>query len=97
MFGLKTYRHRKFEGNFMLMEPIHRKHQIRTAGLGHVPKDDKTFWTIVGKVGGAKGAQEIMDIHHIGSGSRLQKEISNAIPPAYSEYLIQQIFPKGKP
>ena len=92
MFGLRTFRHRRFESNCIIFQPTHYPHHTKSAGLGRVPKDDKTFWTITGKVGGAKGAQEIMDIHHIGSGSRLQKEISNAIPPAYSEYLIKQIF-----
>jgi len=86
MFGLRVYRHRLFEASFLSWQPHHPKHLVRTAGKGYAPKDDKTFWTITGSVGGLRGAQEAMGIDWM---QRDAKAISQAIPPAYSEYLGQ--------
>lgn len=84
MFGLRSYRHRHFECSFPVDQPDHPKHLVRVNRRG---ENRKTHWanggflTITGDVGVYCGP-EAMGIDWM-SGN----EMSEAIPPAYSEYL----------
>lgn len=93
-FNLKVYRHRIFECNIMLFQPIHKKHQDKTpnAGNGISPKG---FISVCG-TGGVRGmdSKEIleywryaMDIDWMN-----RKELAQAIPPAYTEYIGKQLM-----
>jgi len=94
MFGLKVYRHRLFESNIYLWQPEHVPHNDQTpsAGGGLIPKG---YISVCG-TGGVKGmtAQEVVSYWSKAMGidwmSRV--ELSQAIPPAYTEYIGRQII-----
>jgi DNA (cytosine-5)-methyltransferase 1 len=87
MFGLRTYRHRRFESPLLLMPPAHPKHVIRTA-----TKRRRELWaqgwhvSITGDVGTYVGP-EAMGVDWMNG-----NELSEAIPPAYTEYLGEQLL-----
>lgn len=87
MFGLRTYRHRRFESSLPLAAPEHPKHVTLTA-----TKQRKARWaqgwhvSITGDVGTYVGP-EAMGIDWM-SGN----ELCEAIPPAYTEYLGRQLM-----
>lgn len=84
MFGLRSYRHRHFECSFPINQPAHPKHVIRVNRRGENRKAhwaNGGFLTIAGDVGTYCGP-EAMGIDWM-SGD----EMSEAIPPAYSEYI----------
>jgi DNA (cytosine-5)-methyltransferase 1 len=84
MFGLRSYRHRHFECSFPIEQPAHPEHKIRVNRRGENRREhwaNGGFMTITGDVGvycgpGAMGIDWM-------SGN----EMSEAIPPAYSEYV----------
>ncbi|ACE80097.1 DNA methyltransferase [Mycobacterium phage Jasper] len=82
MFGLRTYRHRRFEASFPLTAPPHPKHVVKTA-----TKQRRKRWeegwnvSITGDVGVYLGP-EAMGIDWMTG-----NELSQAIPPAYTEYI----------
>lgn len=84
MFGLRSYRHRHFECSFPIDQPEHPKHLVRVNRRGENRREhwaNGGFITITGDVGtycgpGAMGIDWM-------SGA----EMSEAIPPAYSEYI----------
>jgi len=86
MFGLKTYRHRLFESNIELIVPEHPEHIAKNAKMGRAPKDGE-FIQVVGHFSGVPFAREAMGISWLG-----QKELAQAIPPAYTEYLGKQLM-----
>lgn len=87
MFGLRTYRHRRFESRLPLVAPPHPKHIKLTA-----TKQRKARWaegwhvSITGDVGTYVGP-EAMGIDWM-SGN----ELCEAIPPAYTQYLGGQML-----
>jgi len=87
MFGLRTYRHRYFESNLFLFQPHHPKHVVRAAHCSAIPKPDE-FWSIAGHFGQKDQAQKTMGIDWM----KDRKEIANAIPPAYTRYIGQQLI-----
>jgi len=84
MFGLRSYRHRHFECSFPIAQPAHPEHKIRVNRRGENRREhwaNGGFMTITGDVGvycgpGAMGIDWM-------SGN----EMSEAIPPVYSEYI----------
>lgn len=84
MFGLRSYRHRLFECSFPVDQPAHPKHVVRVNRRGENRKAhwaNGGFLTITGDIGVYAGP-EAMGIDWM-SGN----EMSEAIPPAYAEYL----------
>ena len=90
MFGLKTYRHRKFEANWLLMGHRHLRH-VRVLGPGR-RINDRMCATVDGWVsvaGHGKGilqaASAALEIDWMN-----RDEIGQAIPPAYTEFIGRQ-------
>lgn len=84
MFGLRSYRHRHFEASFPLSQPEHPKHVVRVNRRGENRREhwaNGGFLTITGDVGTYCGP-EAMGIDWM-SGD----EMSEAIPPAYAEFI----------
>jgi DNA (cytosine-5)-methyltransferase 1 len=87
MFGLQTYRHRYFESNIFLFQPHHPKHKARAAKPGAIARNGE-YWCIGGHFGQKDEAQKAMGIAWM----KTQKEIANAIPPAYAHYIGLQLM-----
>lgn len=92
MFDLKVFRHRLFESNIELDEPGHPTHKgHRVAGWRHGVKHDGDMFAVYGS-GGGKGTvqewQDAMGIYHTGS----RRELAEAIPPAYTEFIGRQLL-----
>lgn len=87
MFGLRTYRHRRFESSVELRAPNHPPHAVKTA-----TKQRRQRWaegwnvSITGDVG-TYLAQEAMGIDWM-----IGTELCEAIPPAYTQYLGKQLM-----
>ena len=86
MFGLKTYRHRLFESNLNLSAPRHPSHIAKNCKMGRPPKSGE-FIQVVGHFSGVPFAREAMGISWMG-----QKELAQAIPPAYTEFIGRQVM-----
>ena len=87
MFDLGVLRHRNFELNsWSATQPAHRKHRGRVAGFRHGEWFNGPYFAVYGE-GGGKGSvadwQRAMGIDWTG----VRKEIAEAIPPAFAEYL----------
>lgn len=84
--GLKVFRHRLFESNIPLVVEMscnHAGHKVKTRR--DAPGD---FFTVAGKwVGTIAEWSDAMGINWM-----TKKELAQAIPPAYSEYLSRQIY-----
>lgn len=87
MFGLRTYRHRRFESSHLIFQPSHPRHTVRTA-----TKQRRAAWdagmnvSITGSVG-TYLAREAMGIDWMTSDG-----LSQAIPPAYTHWLGVQLL-----
>jgi site-specific DNA-cytosine methylase len=99
MFGLAVIRHRFFEFSVdcFIDQPAHPKHRGRVAGMRHGVWYEGPYFAVYGD-GGGKGSvpqwQDAMDMHW----TNVRKEIAEAIPPAYSEYIGRQLqVVLGKP
>ena len=101
-FNLPIRRHRKFESNCRIVNaecnhnafpPVYppawnRKNPLRVLSISGGYQTRKALGV------------DYLEIHKKGMGIDWDisySELSESIPPAYSEYLIKQIFPKGKP
>ncbi|WP_216911309.1 DNA methylase [Nocardia noduli] len=86
-FGLRTYRHRRFESRLSLSAPAHPRHVVRTA-----TRQRKARWadgwniSVTGDVGRYVGP-EAMGIDWMTG-----DELCQAIPPAYTEHLGHQLL-----
>lgn len=88
MFGLRAYRHRLFESNVALLAPPHHAHILRAAKMGRLPKSGE-YWSVAGHIPRADRAQrEAMGIDWM----RTQDEVSNAIPPVFTEWIGLQLI-----
>lgn len=87
-FGLRSYRHRIFESNARLVQPPHPPHRVRVNRRGENRREHWArggFVTITGDIGSYVGP-EAMGIDWM-TGA----ELSQAIPPAYTEYIGKQL------
>lgn len=92
MFSLSVIRHRNFElGNWSCLQPAHKPHRGRVAGFRHGEWFTGPYFAVYGN-GGGKGSvkdwQEAMDIHW----TDVRRELSEAIPPAYTEYIGREFL-----
>ena len=95
-FGLKVYRHRLFETSCLALSPPHVPHNDDTVGSGH-GRSSKGFVSVTGHGGGrawqdygvryADYARYAMGIPWMS-----KAELSQAIPPAYTEWIGRQII-----
>ncbi|MGP3708519.1 DNA cytosine methyltransferase [Gordonia paraffinivorans] len=92
MFGLGVIRHRLFEiDNAAINQPAHKPHRGRVAGYRHGKWYDGPYFAVYGD-GGGKGSveqwQQAMGIDW----TDVRKEIAEAIPPAYTEFIGRQLL-----
>lgn len=89
VFGLRVYRHRRFEAPFVVLAPPHSRHTVK-AGGHKAQRERKAYYleggfvTVTGHVGSYCGPA-------MGITWMTGEELSQAIPPAYSAYLAQFI------
>ncbi len=92
MFGLGVIRHRYFElGRWTAMQPPHVAHRGRVAGYRHGRWFEGPYFAVYGE-GGGKGTvlqwQAAMGMPW----TDVRKEIAEAIPPAFSRYIGEQLY-----
>lgn len=80
--GVPVYRHRRFGSSHLLFAPPHQRHN-RVITPGRMIKDR-------GRVSSWERAIRLPDA--MGCPWMTQKEVSQAIPPAYTEYLGRQLL-----
>jgi DNA (cytosine-5)-methyltransferase 1 len=85
MFGLPLYRHRVFEASFALHTPPHPEHRIPASKAGHWRPG--TIISVSGNCTPVALAREAMGIDWTN-----RRELAEAIPPAYTEYLGGQLL-----
>ena len=86
MFDLRTYRHRLFESNFNLIAPNHPEHKFKTAKMGRPIKENE-FIHYVGHFNNPQMVREMTGLHWLN-----RYELSQSIPPVYTEYLGKQLM-----
>lgn len=84
--GLSVYRHRLFETNFSWEAPAHPEHIAPLQKMGRQPRPGD-FMHIVGNFTDAAAGRRAMGIDWM-----TRNELSEAIPPAYSEHIGKQLL-----
>lgn len=84
MFNIPTYRHRLFETNWNLKQPIHPAHTAKNAKMGRKIKEGE-FIQYVGHFSGVKYVQEFTGCYWMN-----QYGLAQSIPPQYSKYVGEQ-------
>lgn len=89
MFHLKVFRHRYFETNWGLKQSKHPKHDGVTGSDRWPYKPINGYVQVTGNGGNftLKSGSEAMQINWMD-----KKELSQAIPPAYSKYIGEQFL-----
>lgn len=85
MFGLDLYRHRIFETSFPVSQPKHPRHTIPASKAGHWKPG--TIISVCGNCAPIALARKVMGIDWMA-----QSELSQAIPPAYTEFIGRQLM-----
>jgi DNA (cytosine-5)-methyltransferase 1 len=85
MFGLALYRHRLFESNVPLSTPPHPEHVTPASKAGHWRPG--TIISVAGHVAPMTEARRAMGIDWTS-----RDELTEAIPPAYSEWIGRQLL-----
>lgn len=86
MFDLRLFRHRLFESSIFLFAPEHRKHDLRAPKTGRFPKEGQVY----SPHGNFAGVTEVGQ--HIGCPWMDQTGLAQAIPPAYTRYIGEQLL-----
>lgn len=84
-FGYETYRHRQFESNINLLEPVHRKHETPAARAGHW--EPGKFVSVSGNYAPIALSRKVMDIDWM-----TRPELAEAIPPYFTRYIGTQLL-----
>lgn len=87
MFGCRVYRHRWFESSLNLLVPPHIPHRDRTPKSGRGEISPKGFISVAGHFSNVAYVKVAMDCEWM-----TRDELSQAIPPAYSEFLGRQVI-----
>jgi DNA (cytosine-5)-methyltransferase 1 len=85
MFGLKVYRHRLFESNVDMLAPCHAPHRDRLL-KNHGPSP-KGFIMVAGNQFRLADGSKAMGIDWMTC-----RELSQAIPPAYTRWIGEQLY-----
>lgn len=91
MFDLEVIRHRYFEIGVPIEKPKHRPHRGRVAGWRHGQYFDGPYFAVYGD-GGGKGTVEQWRRAMGIDWTDVRKELAEAIPPAYTEFLGRQLL-----
>lgn len=102
MFDLPFYRHRYFESDWFWMQPGHPRHRrtILAGGMlkgrarvGVYHRPDRTVSTLANSAGAHRSKAEFeATCAGMGIDWMTRKELSQAIPPAYTEYIGRQLI-----
>lgn len=96
MFGLRVYRHRLFETNFFWLAPGHPRHTFRQ-GMPNAPKPRWARQST--SLGDDEWRKWQLQPDAMGIDWMDKKELTQAIPPAYTEYigaaLIKEVRANG--
>jgi DNA (cytosine-5)-methyltransferase 1 len=91
-FGLKLYRHRGFEvGGFRIEPAVEYPHRELCARNGYLPTPERPFMSIHGgkhSRAWLEAAKAVMDVPWMTT----IREVCEAIPPAYTEYIGKQLL-----
>jgi len=94
-FGLKVFRHRYFElgggAEDMVPDVVHEKHAGRVTGWRHGVKYAGEYFAVYGD-GGGKGSVQDWQRAMGMDWTDVKHELSEAIPPAYTEYIGRHIL-----
>jgi len=90
-FGLRLFRHRRFETSWPMRGPVHEKH-TEISAAGRAPLGQRHHG--LNGWGGPAGHQGGVERHKISLGIDWMTgaEMSQAIPPAYSEYVGRELL-----
>lgn len=91
MFGLKVYRHRLFESNVLLMEPPHPCHPEVMPSVGRGVSPSGYVSIGAGGIIGVRNAHKLRS-DAMGIDWMNRDELTNAVPPAFTNYVGQQIL-----
>jgi DNA (cytosine-5)-methyltransferase 1 len=86
MFGLHVYRHRRFETSHLIFAPFHPLHRERVVATG-CPVAEGQLMTVAGNYCNVKWARQAMGVDWMS-----KKELAQAIPPAYTEFIGKQLL-----
>ncbi len=96
MFGLNIIRHRLFESNFSLITPAHPKHLrpiIRKSKIDESKIVKRSSYCEIAGGGGDSNTYKFDDWKKaMGIDWMTKKELIQAIPPSYTEYIGKQIY-----
>jgi DNA (cytosine-5)-methyltransferase 1 len=90
MFGLRIFRHRLFESSINLTAPPHIRHKDLGLFVGQTsrkPTKDNQVYSVYGHFSDLEGAKKAMGIDWMN-----QRELCQAIPPAYTKYIGDQLM-----
>jgi DNA (cytosine-5)-methyltransferase 1 len=89
MFGLKTYRHRRFEASFLMFQPQHPQHpeKLSLRGRGPSPSGYSNPCGHASVAGEREVWAQSLQIDWMNA-----KELAQAIPPAYTEWIGKQLM-----
>lgn len=92
MFDLGVIRHRNIElVNWSAPAPKHKKHRGRVRGYRHGVWYDGPYIAAYGKGGGKGNVKEMQEAMGI-DWTDVHEELTEAIPPAYTEYIGHQLM-----
>lgn len=91
MFGLNVIRHRIFETNWPVTRLNHIKHKGKVAGFRHGVWQDGPYFAVYGDGGGKGNIEQWQQAMGIDWATE-RRELAQAIPPAYTEYIGRQML-----
>jgi DNA (cytosine-5)-methyltransferase 1 len=90
MFGLKVWRHRMFESALELIAPRHKRHNGSTGSSGSYSSNRTNRNGYICVAG--HNYDPVAGARAMGIGWMKRSELSQAIPPAYTEFLGRQVL-----
>lgn len=91
--GLPIYRHRRFESSHILLAPAHVKHPIPIFSSPYLNRRYGASGGVISIVGHTSGVGTKRAADALGIDWMTREELCQAVPPAYSEFIVRQIFP----